>query len=330
MTMGHTAVRQPGVGLVLSAQSPLPRRLAAWSRERFPAAHGLLALALFLAALLHARSFAGRGALYLSPVDVGGFLAVWAFFLTLRVCDEHKDYATDCIHHRDRVLQRGLIGLWHLRAVGGVAVALQAGVSMWYDGGVGAVTLRWLAVVGWSLLMTKEFFAGPWLRRRLVLYAVSHMLVMPLVILWIAQMGVGDSALPPAVYPLAVGAMLSGFVFEIARKTRAPEEERAGVDSYSRVFGARTAPLVPLGLDAAAAALLALAIALAAGRAATAASVAGLALAVALAGRALLEFRREPSPGRARRSQSIVGLAMLLGYAIVAAAIIVERGVRWA
>src|SRR5439155_15749200 len=104
---GTTIVR-PLLGAELSADSSFARRFYAWVGERFPLANGLLFFVVYAAALLLGRQGAGAtAALHVS--DLGGFAAAWAFFLMLRVFDEHKDYALDCRLHPERVLSRGLI-----------------------------------------------------------------------------------------------------------------------------------------------------------------------------------------------------------------------------
>ena len=78
--------------------------------------------------------------------------------------------------------------------------------------------------------MLREFFVPRWLERHLVVYAGSHMLVTPLAMLWMAQLGAGDAPLDRAVWAYAAMSFLFGFCFEIARKMKAPAEERDGVD----------------------------------------------------------------------------------------------------
>src|SRR2546421_12460953 len=93
------------------------RRFLSWVHERFPLANGLLYLPLYLAALLLGR----RGGA-LEPFDAFGFAAAWSFFLMLRVFDEHKDFDSDRALYPQRVLQRGLVTLRHLKIVGVAAI----------------------------------------------------------------------------------------------------------------------------------------------------------------------------------------------------------------
>ena len=94
---------------------------------------------------------------------------------------------------------------------------------------------------GFSLLMLKEFFLRDWLRRHFLVYATSHMFVMPLLSVAVFSFSTGRYPWEaPAWFWLwsFVGFFVS-FNWEISRKIRAPEDERPGVDSYSGVFGTR-------------------------------------------------------------------------------------------
>jgi len=313
-------------------RASLPRRLRLWSAERFPATHGLLGAAIFLAAAFTGRAVSVSGPVVMDPRDVLGFLAVWAFFLTLRVADEHKDYADDCRVHPGRVLQRGVVSPGTLRGVGAVSLLVQLAACIVYDRAIGGpVLMQWAIVLGWAGLMTVEFFAPRWLRGRLALYAVLHNLIVPLVILWIARMGAPDAtALGIPVVLLASASLASGLVFELARKTRAPEDERDGVATYSRLLGTRRAPLVTLAALAASGVLASSALlGVAPGKAGGVATVVVVA-AVAAAGQALLAFRDDPSSSRAKRAELLSGVAMVVSYLAVAGAVAAHRGIAWA
>ena len=75
-----------------------------------------------------------------------------------------------------------------------------------------------------------------------MLYAVSHMVVMPMAVFWIMHMGapIGWQKMIAAVPILLVG-FFAAAALEVVRKTRAPEEERETVDSYTRTLGMRGA-----------------------------------------------------------------------------------------
>ncbi len=325
-TMGSTAPR-PALADELTAGSSFARRFYAWIEERFPLANGLLFFVVFAAALLLGRRAAG-GPVALHLGDLAGLAATWSFFFMLRVFDEHKDYALDCRLYPERVLSRGLITLDQLKVAGGLAIALQLAVSLAQDGGVGAVTLRWLVVMGWSLLMLREFFVPKWLGRHLVVYAVSHMIVTPLSILWLAQMGAGGAPLDRGVYAYAGMALLFGFCFEIARKMKAPSEEREGVASYTHSYGVwpvAFAVALLWALATAALALVMIFVGVDAASPALWASVVGLALPSLVA---LERFAHRPAPAAARIAQGVVGLSLLVANGGLVGALL-WRGGRW-
>ncbi len=98
----------------LNLDSLLLFRLGAWANERFPLSNAVMFLVLYLAALALGRTLVTEGPITVGMHDVLGFMAVWAFFLMIRVFDEHKDYELDCLNHPNRVLQQGLITLGHI------------------------------------------------------------------------------------------------------------------------------------------------------------------------------------------------------------------------
>ena len=312
----------------------LPVRLLAWANERFPPiANAVLCAFLYGAAVIGGRAESSPGPIAFSLRDGLGFLAVYAALLMLRVYDEHKDYAIDLKNHPGRVLQRGLITLGHLKVLGGIAIAMQLGVSLFIDAGsaamAGAVTQRWLLVFVWSALMAKEFFIGEWLTRHLLLYAISHMVVLPMAVLWVVQQGAGQAALTTNAYLLSLVALLGGFAFEIGRKTRAPADERPTVDSYTKVLGLHGAVTTLILLSVALGGVLALLLL----RSATGL---GLGIGLGLAGLAallpcapLLSFLRQPSSRGSKGIEAAIALQTLLVYGAVAATWLVQRGATW-
>ncbi|MES2818139.1 MAG: prenyltransferase [Pseudomonadota bacterium] len=312
----------------LSTASPFASRFSAWLKERFPFANALLFFILYLTTAAVVRAGLG-GSVDLSLQDLVGCLITWSFFLLLRVLDEHKDYAQDCQNHPQRVLQSGLITLGHLKTAGLLAVLAQLMWSLWLDRGLGMlpgpVTLAWAALMLWTGLMAKEFFIHDWLNRHLTWYALSHMLVMPLVVWWLANLALPGVALSPALLSMMSLAFVSGFCFEITRKTKGPEEERDSIDSYSRVFGTRSSALVVMALVTAMVANQLWLLDLLVGRLPVWAVLVLLAF-YGLAVRQLLAFIRAPSAALRGKNEALVALTMLAGYAVLIAVVVIERG----
>ncbi len=313
----------------LSPQAPLIVRLLAWANERFPLANAILFFVLYAAALFLGRLTTTAGEVNVRASDFLGFLAIWAFFLMLRVFDEHKDYDLDLLNHPDRVLQSGLVTLGHLKVLGGLAILLQLLVSLYLANGTGLILVFWLICFGWSLLMAVEFFCGEWLEKRLVLYAFSHMIVMPMALVWMAQIGAGDAALPAPILWLAGLSFLSGAAFEVTRKMKAPEDERETIDSYTKVFGTQRAPLVVMFLLISGSVFLGILIQTITPNSPFAPWMAALVASLLPALVALNQFKTSASAQSAKRCEGFVALTMLTGYAMLISAAIVERGVAW-
>jgi 4-hydroxybenzoate polyprenyltransferase len=287
-----------------------PRWLGAWAAERFPLRNALF-FAVFFAT--GAAAALGAGVLASWPRLTAGFVALWGFFLLLRVLDEHKDYAADAVAHPQRVLQRGLVTLGDLRLLAATAMLVQLGVTVMADNGHHRAILWWIAALGWAALMAAEFFARRWLRQRLIWYALSHMLVMPLVAGWVLALAGGASVRVLAAY--AALAFFGGLGFEIARKIRAPEDERPMADSYTGALGVRRAALV-LALVVAAAEAAALVLPLVVVGSLSIAGSAIIAIATVVAVRESIAFGNEPTRARARRTELAVGSALLVGHLV--------------
>ena len=222
----------------LTLASSYHQRLWAYLQERFPLLkHGILIISYCSSNQFLAHALENPGApMCYTLHSLYAAVTVLCVFFHLRVFDEHKDYADDCRHYPQRILSRGLITLGQLKILGGVAILVE--FTMGALAGPGAF-IAVAAVVVFSLLMLKEFFIGGWLRKRLMLYAITHMCIMPLISL--AVFSIVTGLFPwqaPAWFWLYgfVGFFVS-FNWEISRKIRAPEDELDGVDSYSKIFG---------------------------------------------------------------------------------------------
>jgi 4-hydroxybenzoate polyprenyltransferase len=234
----------------------LGARLWEYQAERFPVfKHGVL-IAAFGASAVCLSALLRGGAPSVMAIVVA-VLVLFGFFFQLRVADEHKDNAEDTKFRPERPVPRGLVKLAELRVVAiGVGLA-QIALTVALDWRLlGPLLLVW----AWMAVMTKEFFVPAWLKKRPVIYMVSHMAIMPLIDLYATAcdwLPAGDS-FPESVgghegFGLTLGAFLllslvNGSVIEVARKSWAPEMEREGVETYSRLWGAERAGIVVMVL----------------------------------------------------------------------------------
>lgn len=228
----------------------LGARLWAYQAERFPLIkHGVL-IAAFGASAVCLSALLRGGAPSVMAIVVA-VLVLFGFFFQLRVADEHKDNEDDTKFRPERPVPRGLVTLVELRVVAiGVGVA-QVALTLALDWRLlGPLLLVW----AWMAIMTKEFFVPAWLKKRPIIYMVSHMAIMPLIDLY----ATACDWLPAGValhedFGLTLGAFLllslvNGSVIEISRKSWAPEMEREGVETYSKLWGAGRAGIAVMVL----------------------------------------------------------------------------------
>ncbi|MFL6195213.1 MAG: UbiA family prenyltransferase [Thermoanaerobaculia bacterium] len=223
---------------VLTRESPFARRLSAYMAERFPLlGHGLLIAAYYSSNQFLARTLTRPGEpMHYDVTTLMGAVTLLLFFFHLRVFDEHKDYAEDRVHYPQRVLQSGVISLRDLKILGGVAIAVQIALSALRGP---AALAAWAVAFLFSVLMLKEFFVRDWLKRHFLVYAVTHLLVMPFLSLLVFSFATGRWPWE-APFWFGVYAWVGFFVtfnWEVSRKIRAPEDEIEGVETYTRIFG---------------------------------------------------------------------------------------------
>jgi 4-hydroxybenzoate polyprenyltransferase len=160
----------------------LMQRLWLYQGERFPLlSHGILVAALTVGVC----GFASAGGNW-PPLArmVGSFGVALGFFLLLRISDEFKDAADDATYRPYRPVPRGLVTLRELAGVGIAVVLLQLAITFL----LGRYLLPYL-VAAWLLLalMSQEFFVAAWLRARPLLYMLPHMLILPLIDLYLRR-----------------------------------------------------------------------------------------------------------------------------------------------
>ncbi len=153
-----------------------------YQRERFPIfAHGVLIASFSFCAVSLSRVLRGQPGWPSWRQLAVAFATCFTFFLQLRIADEFKDFEEDARYRPYRPVQRGLVTLRELGVVFALGAVLQLWLALWLN-----PRLVILLAITWAYLaaMSKEFFVADWLRRRHVLYMLSHMVIMPLVDLY--------------------------------------------------------------------------------------------------------------------------------------------------
>ena len=222
----------------LNKNSPFFERLSAYFKERFPLlSHGILIVSYYSSNqfLSQVLSHPHSPVTY-SKYSLLGAITIFFVFLHLRVFDEHKDYEEDCRHYPQRVLSRGLITLTHLKILGSIAIGIEIFISAFRGW---PALLAVFMVLAYSLLMLKEFFVRRWLKRHFFVYAISHMLIMPLLALTVYSFTTlrYPWGAPAWFWVYAFVGFFVTFNWEVSRKIRAPEDEIETVDSYSKILG---------------------------------------------------------------------------------------------
>lgn len=292
-----------------------------YQRERFPLlAHGPLIAAFSASAVSYSTLLRGETTLPVAGTLVA-FASALLFFLQLRIADEFKDHDEDLRHRPYRPVPRGLVSLRELGWVGAGAALIQLALALALKPALAPI----LAMVwAYLALMSVEFFVPAWLKARPVTYMWTHMLIMPMIDFYATACDwlVRGAALPDGLLWFLLVSFFNGIVIEIGRKTRAPADEEAGVETYSALWGRAGAVRAWLGAMAVCAACALLAahaidFLLPAG-----AVLGALLLAAAAVG---LRFVRVAAAGAGRRLEMLSGTWTLAMYLMVG---VVPLGMR--
>lgn len=187
------------------------------------------------------------------------FIIIFMFFLQLRITDEFKDYEEDLKYRAYRPVQRGVITLKALGKIGIATVIIQIILAYIID-----FKIIYFMIIVWfyMFLMAKEFFIKEWLTKRILIYALSHVVIMIFITLFIVNatqyiiLGEAENIfkfgalqwyrhnIDIALIPLFTLNYLNGIVLEIGRKTRRADEEEHGVQTYSKLWGKKKAAVI--------------------------------------------------------------------------------------
>ena len=184
------------------------------------------------------------------------FIIIFMFFFQLRITDEFKDYEEDLKYRAYRPVQRGIISLKALGKIGIATVIIQ----IIFAHAINPKIIYYMMLVWiYMFFMAKEFFIKKWLTKRILIYALSHVVIMVFITLviveatqYIVPKNIFDvfilqrykHNIDIALIPLFALNYLNGIVLEIGRKTRKADEEEHGVQTYSKLWGRKKAVIV--------------------------------------------------------------------------------------
>ena len=197
--------------------------------------HGALIAAFSLSAVCYSRLRRGVESFPDIQTSIAAFLCSFLFFLQLRVSDEFKDAEEDARYRPYRPVPRGLVTLRELGVVAGIAAAVQLFLAVSISPSLVLLLFACWIYMG---LMSQEFFVRKWLKAHPSQYLWTHMLILPLIDLYVTACDWWKTGRIPSglVWLLAV-TFLNGIVIEIGRKLRAQDDEEFGVETYSRLWG---------------------------------------------------------------------------------------------
>lgn len=214
---------------------PWPMRIGRFVAERYPPApQMILVVLLVLTGVTMAQTMwapavftdhALTGIVDVSRLIltlVGGAL----FIFHLRLFDDVKDAETDRITAPTRPIPRGLVSERDVDLLALILLLSEAGIFALVGPHALAV---WAIAAGYTLLMRVEFFIGSWLDRHVLTYAISHMVVLGMVLAALIAAGIDVLGLASATSPSSpfvsidivlacVAAVLLGIGFELGRK----------------------------------------------------------------------------------------------------------------
>lgn len=163
-------------------------------------------------------------------------IVVFLLFFQLRVADEHRDYDEDLAARPELPVPSGVITLPELDIffIGAMAIQVVLTAAL-HPPLLALLVLPWI----WIFLVRNDFFDRALLKRRPLLSLALHLVFFPLVALFAAAAGQlpETGTLSPALPVFLALSAAAAMAMEFARKCRARGDERAGVVTYSSLWG---------------------------------------------------------------------------------------------
>ncbi|MCM2351014.1 MAG: AMP-binding protein [Bacteriovoracaceae bacterium] len=233
-----------GPKMTITHDSPLFKRLLAYTNERFPLVP--IFLFVFLLTSGYAHFFAAWFKTSFSWQEPKLWITmgtVFLFMLQLRMADEIKDFGKDSKAFPERILSRGIIKLDLVRAVLYSTILIELIISAL----MGTSHLIFMIILQiWANLMAQEFFCKEFLDPKVTLNLVLHQFILVPLALYSALPFITLDHLKngSGLFPVLLFLTLLYTVYEMARKTWSPDRENENADSYTRFWGINGALIV--------------------------------------------------------------------------------------
>uniref|UniRef100_A0A7C4UDA4 Prenyltransferase n=1 Tax=candidate division WOR-3 bacterium TaxID=2052148 RepID=A0A7C4UDA4_UNCW3 len=218
-------------------------RINQYQKERFPLLKNFIFILLYFFGFYNLSLFINEIHFSFTPVKIIGFFTIFLIFLQIRLFDEIKDYDVDNKFAPERPVQRGIISIKEIK-IFSIFLTFILFILNLFLGIKDFFSFLLLQI--FILLTLKEFFFGHILRKNRLFYASLHMLVMVFIsnyIYLIACQFIRKNAIP--IYFLSY---LSGFIIEIGRKIESPENNKSGLDTYSKLLGYKMATIIYISI----------------------------------------------------------------------------------
>jgi len=167
------------------------------------------------------------------------FVSAFAFIFQLQVAYAYRHDGEDIRVRSYCTKLRGTVSLRELATVAIVLMLLQLGLALWLNAWL---LLPLLLVWSYLWLISKGFFVYGWLKAHPIVHLFVRGMVAPLIFFYITAC---DWSLvrspPPGLAWFLMAGFFSGLILEIGCKIRAPQDEMVGVETYSKLWGRRTA-----------------------------------------------------------------------------------------
>ena len=186
------------------------------------------------------QAFLNQSPLILTPDMLPGVTTLVLMFLYYRIQDEFKDQETDRRFFPNRPVPSGRVSLQDLKILMWISIALMVAINIFWGAALG----MFFVFLGFSVLMHFWFFMKKKLSGNRLLALATHApfgFVADLFILAIYTNRHNMPLLSAGSLLTALWFSLGGFYWDIGRKTRAPQEEVHGYQTYSSIIGYRGA-----------------------------------------------------------------------------------------